>query len=138
MTTSLRAVLDTNVLVSALIGQGPPKRLHELWTAGRFRLIASSEILAEYLKVLAYPKLRGNTEEAARLVNETVMDHIQLVQPAPSKLSHPCRDPDDDKFLRVALAAKADMLITGDKDLLVLSGKYSFAILTPSDSINFF
>jgi putative PIN family toxin of toxin-antitoxin system len=129
----LKVVIDTNVIVSALIGQGPPRRIHELWTSQHFRLTVSPEILNEYLRVLAYPKFRGSPEEAARLVNENILDHVQLVKPPLQKLPHPSRDPKDDMFLRAALAAKADWLVSGDKDLLSLNGKYAFQILGPAD-----
>ncbi len=118
----MRVVLDTNVLVSALISSGGwPDRLYQAWRTGLFELISSEEQLDEFRRVTRYPRLRPFLESAAagamfneiRLLAEIVR-HLPKVEISP--------DPDDNFLLAMAQEGHADYLVTGDKgDLLALS-----------------
>jgi uncharacterized protein len=117
----LRVVLDVNVLVSALLsGAGAPSRLIALWLEGAFELVVSEELLAEVGRALAYPKLREyvSLEDAA--------DFIALLRSTASMLAgaqrqdHVSRDSGDDYLLALAKGS-ASILVSGDRDLLVLA-----------------
>jgi putative PIN family toxin of toxin-antitoxin system len=126
----LRAVLDPNVLVSALLSPaGAPARALLAWVEGRYELVVSPRLLAELTRVLAYPKLSSRVEphDAEQLVDWLARQAILAEDPAdpPSRAA----DADDDYLL--ALAAGEDaLLVSGDKHLLVLADE--FPILSPA------
>jgi uncharacterized protein len=118
----MRAVLDTNVIVSAtLIRGGNEDKVLRAWLRGAFELVLSLEILEEIGRVLSYEKLRRSrwmTEAEVVLLLETLARESILVPGTVSvKVS---RDPEDDKFLAAAVQARAHYVVTGDKDLLDL------------------
>lgn len=128
MTTPLRVVLDTNVVLSALVfpgGQAGQLRLG--WQQGVFVPLVSSACLQELVRVLAYPKFRLSKLDQ----DELLADYLPYAQTVRISLPPPtvpeCRDPMDAPFLHLALAGTAQMLVTGDKDLLVLSDEFKQA-----------
>jgi putative PIN family toxin of toxin-antitoxin system len=127
----VRVLLDTNVLLSALLVRGtPPDRLYEAWRQGRFALVSCERQLEELNRVSRRPVLRERLRpaEAGRLVNEIRRLAI-LCEPVNVASISP--DPDDDFLLAVAEAARADYLVTGDKaDLLSLGCHRATRILT--------
>ncbi len=118
----MRAVLDTNVIVSAtLIQGGNEDRVLRAWLHGAFELVLSLEILEEIGRVLSYEKLRRArwmTEAEVVLLLETLARESVLVPGTATVRAS--RDPEDDKFLAAAVQARAHYVVTGDKDLLVL------------------
>ncbi len=127
----IRAVLDTNVLVSALLFTGPPSRLVPAWQAARVRPVVSAQILDEYLRVLAYPKFELTPAEIRGLIEEELLPFIETVRVKPSAVKQ-LRDPDDAKFIACALAAGVRWLVSGDADLLSLREVESVKIVTVS------
>ena len=127
-----RVVLDTNVVVSALVfREGRLAWLREAWAAGRVVPLVSAETVAELVRVLAYPKLKLSEEETKNVLAH-YMEHAEAVREAGASVRVPeCRDPDDRKFLQLAYAAKADALVTGDADLLALAARSRVSILAP-------
>ncbi|MFO7638901.1 MAG: putative toxin-antitoxin system toxin component, PIN family [bacterium] len=117
-----RLVLDTNVLVSALLFRGEASRLIPLWHRGPCRLAVSRDILREYLRVLAYPRFGLTPDEIRALAGEHILPWCDAFSPAGGPPV--CRDRDDDKFLHCARAARARALITGDADLLALAPRW--------------
>ena len=113
----LRAVLDTNVIVSALILRGSTTRLADLWQEKKFLPLVSKEILEEYFRVLAYPKFRLLTEEIKELVER---QFIAFAEPVEVKEVQKVisEDPSDDIFLACAVSGKAQYLVSGDQHLL--------------------
>jgi putative PIN family toxin of toxin-antitoxin system len=130
----MRAAIDTNVLLSALLWGGAPHALLEHVRNGTVTLISSPTLLAELARVLDRPKfdvvlLSSNTSRAQTLAEVRLL--AEVIDPPP--LAQPvCRDPDDDAVL--ALAAQADVLISGD-DLLCLGSFESIPILTPAQAL---
>lgn len=127
----MRTVIDTNVLVSALLSKrSPPAHLVTLWRQGYFTLLTSVHQLEELRRVTRYPKIRARLTPAlaGRLVNElravaTVLDSLPAVTV--------CRDPWDNYLLGMVEAGGADVLITGDKaDLLSLDRHAGAPIIT--------
>ena len=130
----IRAVLDTNVLLSALLFGGRLEGLHRAWRAGRLRLVLSRETADELLRVMAYPKFRLTRAEITFLFDIELLPFADVVElPASKGGRRWSRDPDDDKFIRCALAGKCARLVTGDDDLLSLKRVGKVAILSPAE-----
>jgi hypothetical protein len=126
----VRAVVDVNVLISAaLSAKGTPAEILRATRDGQFELFVSEMLLMELERSLAYPKLRKHipSERAAAYVN-WVREHASVAEDPGSPPAVGSRDPDDDYLLALAIDRRA-YLVTGDQDLLVLSGE--FPILTP-------
>jgi len=118
-----RVVLDTNVVLSALLfGSGPAARVRAGWQAGLFIPMASRPTAHELVRLLAYPKFKLSAAEQHELLAD-VMPWMQVVRvPVPPPTVPACRDPHDLPFLQLAVAGKAKALVSGDRDLLSLSG----------------
>ncbi len=133
----MRAVIDTNVLIAGLLWRGPAHALLMDVRNGLVSFISSPTLLAELGDVLGRAKFaailtRTNTSRDAALAE--VRRLAEVIEP-PS-LPHPvCRDPDDDEVLALALAAHADVIISGDADLLVLQQFEGIPILDPAQAV---
>lgn len=127
----MRVVLDTNILISALISpQGTTDRLYQAWKNKRFTLVSSEEQLDEFRRVTRYPKLKPYIEPAlaGTMLNELRLLAVVLTTLPKLTVSH---DPADNFLLAMAIAGKADVLTTGDKhDLLHLHAYKSVKILS--------
>jgi putative PIN family toxin of toxin-antitoxin system len=119
----LRAVLDVNVIISALLSRGgSPAAVLRAWQDGQFELIVSPLLLAEFERALAYPKLRRRipAEEADAVVGWLRRAATVAPDPdAPPPISS--RDPGDDYLLALAAAENA-FLVSGDEHLLSPEG----------------
>ena len=118
-----RVVLDTNVVLSALLFRGgPAAQVRTAWMAGQFVPLASSATAQELVRVLAYPKFKLTADEQHDLLAD-YLPWVQIVDiPDPPPATPHCRDPFDVPFLHLAIAGKAHTLVSGDKDLLALAG----------------
>lgn len=128
----LRVVIDTNVVVSALVfRQGRLAWLREAWASGAIVPVVSDETLAELVRVLAYPKLGLETGERKNALTY-YMEHAETLKSPRTRARLPqCRDPKDQMFLRLAYAAKADFVVTGDNDLVALTDASRVPIILP-------
>ena len=115
----IRAVLDTNVVISALLFSGPPSQLVSAWQSSRLRPVVSAPILDEYIRVLAYPKFKLTNAEIRSLLEEDLLPFIETVKVPPSAVPK-IRNPDDAKFITCAATAGVRWLVSGDDDLLSL------------------
>jgi hypothetical protein len=131
----IRVVLDTNVLVSALLFGGTPGKLVELWKTGRIQPLMSGEMVEEFLRVLAYPKLQLSEVEIQYLLYVEVLPYIEMVRvrPAPGVIA---RDPSDDMFLHCVLTAAAKYIVSGDRHLLNLRTHRRIKILSPAEFLS--
>jgi putative PIN family toxin of toxin-antitoxin system len=131
---SLRAFLDTNVLVSALLfNQGRLCWLRSCWQQGQLTPVLAEPTARELLRVLAYPKFRLQAAERERLLEDLLPWCESWTAAIPSS-AHRVRDLHDQVFLDLALAAATPVLVTGDADLLALPETVrSLQILTPAD-----
>jgi uncharacterized protein len=121
----MRALFDTNVVVSALVFSGSLRWLRQAWAAGAITPIVCRETIAELLRVLAYPKFRLDAAERELLLGEYLPFAETAVLPASlPELPVPCRDRDDAVFLHLAITSKADLLVSGDADLTELASAY--------------
>jgi putative PIN family toxin of toxin-antitoxin system len=128
----MRVVLDTNTLISALLFSGTAARLIPLWQSGRITPLISQAILAEYYRVLSYPKFGLAMHEIRALIDEEVLPFTEVVA-AVRRVPSTCRDADDQKFLDCAVAGHAQHLITGDADLPTLTPFHRVLIRTPAE-----
>jgi putative PIN family toxin of toxin-antitoxin system len=132
-----RWVLDTNVVLSALIRPGGTSgRLRLAWQSQRFVPLVSRTTVAELIHVLTYPKFKLAPEEQHDLLADYLPWAETFRIPDPPPTTPACRDPHDVPFLQLALAAKAGALVTGDSDLLVLAPLRGVAIITPAQAID--
>ncbi|WP_297485412.1 putative toxin-antitoxin system toxin component, PIN family [Ferrovum sp.] len=117
----MRVILDTNILVAALIAQnGPPHQLFEAFLADRFTLVTGNMQTEEFSRVTRYPAIRSRIHpaQAGRMLN--AIRALALVIEDPPILSV-SRDPHDDYLFGLAQASEANYLVTGDKaDVLVI------------------
>lgn len=128
----MRVVFDTNAVVSALLFRGESAWLVRHWQDERVVPLASTETAGELIRVLNYPKFGLTSAQVdtvvARFVAYVERVHIFGQAAAPVR----CRDANDQMFLDVALLGNADVLVTGDNDLLSLASVTPFAIESPA------
>lgn len=131
--TPVRPVLDTNVLVSALLFHASALSwLRGAWRSGRIRPLAGRQTTAELIRVLAYPKFALSDGERQDLLDDYLPFCETVAVPKPPPVVPECRDPFDRMFLELALAGRADALVTGDADILALAKVFSVPILSPA------
>lgn len=130
----MRVVLDTNVLVSGIFFKGTPGKIIDAWVDEAFLLFITPAILEEYTLTLGEISLKHDEILAYDWV-QTLAELSHLIPDSKSTLSY-CRDADDDKFIQCAIDAKANYLVTGDKDLTSLAKTFSFQIISPSKFLN--
>lgn len=135
----IRAVLDTNVLMSALITkrESPPSQLYKAFISQKFLLITSSSILAEVEDVMNREnvvKYHKRTPQQRKEVMEQLLTlcYVILESIKPDNVIVE-RDPKDDKFLHTAVEANADYVVSGDNDLLDLKEYKGIKIVSPKD-----
>jgi uncharacterized protein len=126
-----RLVLDTNVILSGVLFPGStPSRA--LLKAQAGEVLASDATLLELVEVMSRARFDRYVERSVRqrLVAEfaNACETVPIISPIRA-----CRDPRDDKFLEVAVHGRADMIVTGDRDLLDLNPFRGIEILTPSE-----
>ena len=132
----MKVVLDTNVLLSGLMfPDGAPGRVVAAWRQARFELVISVPQLAEIGRALAYPKIRRvlawDDQRIEQFIRQLYI-RAEIVDLAGTLVEVP-GDSDDIPILATLVAAKADVLITGDGDLLALRDRY--AIQTPAEFV---
>ncbi len=133
----MRIVLDTNILIGALITKGtPPDRLYRAWLRGEIELVTSTAQIAEVADVLARPRLQKyfDAGEAAAIVENIDTRALILDDPPDVDLSP---DPKDNPILAAAIAGKADLIVSGDKKhMLALGAVEGIPIVTARDALD--
>jgi putative PIN family toxin of toxin-antitoxin system len=128
---ALRAVLDTNIALSALLfahSRLAPIRL--AWQASRFTPLVSTATTAELIRVLSYPKFKLSSADRDELLADYLPYCTTVTIPGKAPKIPSCRDPEDLPFLHLSAHARAEVLVTGDRDLLDIRDKTRFAIVT--------
>jgi uncharacterized protein len=130
----LRVILDTNVLISGIFFSGPPYQILKAWRTRTIQLVISSDIFEEYRRVAGllkkqYKKIDIDSILNLVAINSDFINAIKLPEPI-------CDDPDDDKFLACAISGKVDIIVSGDKHLLKLSGYRSILIIKPKEFVD--
>ncbi len=132
----MRIVLDTNVLISGIYFSGYPAKILQAWRSQNIQLVISVEILEEYLNVAERLAIRYPGVEYEGILG-LIVQNAQLVQ-APNLPEPVCEDPDDDKFLACALASNTNIIVSGDSDLLEVSGYCGTQVWTPKAFVSEF
>lgn len=131
-----RVVIDTNLVLSTLVfAQGRLSPLRHAWQDALCQPLVSSITAAELIRVLAYPKFKLSAEDQQELLADYLPYCSTVRMPAKLPATPECRDKFDLPFLQLAVAGKADYLVTGDQDLLVLAGKFACPIITADQFI---
>lgn len=130
----MRIVLDTNVLVSGAFFGGFPARVVDACAQGRVELVVTPEIWTEYVRVgevftRSHPTPLFSQLLALLATRAKVMKAAQLDTPV-------CRDQHDDMFIACTLAAGADCIVSGDKDLLDARVRAVVNVLTPREFLS--
>lgn len=124
----IRAVLDTNILVSGFLFGGPPRDVIRLAVEKRFEIALSNELMDELTEVLRRPKFRVKRPPHALILSQ--LEEIAVkVKPQRSK-SYTLRDQDDHIVLDCAIAARANYIITGDRDFLAYGQVAEIPVVT--------
>ncbi len=129
---TLRVVLDSNVVLSALLfSSGSLSWLRIAWMRGRFVPLASRATIDEIVRVLTYPKFGLGPEE----ISQVLADYVPFVEtvpfPAEGVGAPAAADPDDQRFLDLALAGGASLLVTGDRALLAVGTAGEVRVISP-------
>jgi putative PIN family toxin of toxin-antitoxin system len=131
----LKAVLDTNVIVSAIItGKGVPSQLLQAWRKQEWVLVVSPSLLQEVQRVLSVPKIA----QVYAVTRQDIADLIRLFTSRATIVSEnltiprTVRDPEDDHILACAKEGQADYIVSGDQDLLTLTSYEGIPIVTPA------
>lgn len=133
----VRLVLDTNTVVSALLWRGPPSLLLDAARRGEVALHTSSALLAELARVLGRRKFLGPIERFGVSLDGLIEGYAELAPlvHAPQIAPVVFADPDDDHVLACAIAAKADLVVSGDSDLLKLGQYQGIPIVSPAEAL---
>lgn len=128
----IRAVADTNLLVTYLLTHRPPVATlidHHL-AKGDFVLVTAPELVAELDRVLAYPRLQRYYSEEERVRFVALVLALSEVVELPESIPRICRDPDDDRVIACAVTGEADVIASGDEDLLAVGRVGDIRVLT--------
>lgn len=135
----MKAVVDTNNLISGSLWQGTSAQFLEAAASGKVELVLSPKLLAEFAEVVSRPKFaarvaaRGTTpDELARKLAE----EVTIVSPVILSLPPELRDPKDLHVLECAVAAQADAIVSGDEDLLTMKTFQGIPILTVRQALD--
>lgn len=131
-----KVVLDTNILISAILFGGNPREILKLVIQGRINAFISPALVREFQDVLARPKFRLRPEDCFLIYKEIEVLLITVFPKTTINVVH--ADPDDNAVLECALAAQADTIITGDPHLLDLAEFKGIRIVTPATYLNHF
>jgi len=127
---SPRIVFDTTTVVSALIfPRGSLAWLRQHWREKNCVPLISRATAAELTRVLSYPKFRLSRSDQQELLAD-YLPYCEVIQTT-GKCAEICRDPNDQPFLDLAQSGNAEVLVSGDQDLLALSRRTSFRIESP-------
>jgi putative PIN family toxin of toxin-antitoxin system len=130
-------VLDTNIILSALIFNGDtPRALRKAWQRRRLQALVSKVTVTELIRVLAYPKFHIDADDREQLLAD-YLPYCRVVTVPPGITGLPiCRDPFDPPLLELAAAGNTDYRVTGDQDLLVIADSLPFTIVTASELLS--
>lgn len=135
----MRLVLDTNVVASALLWGGVPRLLLQAAHEKRVELFTSTALLAELTNILGRRKFEAKIEASLFSIDQLVDRYAELaalVRPAP--LPRVAPDPDDDVVIATALAAQAEMIVTGDRSLLSVATYQGIQFATVREAVQTF
>lgn len=137
----MKAVLDTNVFISAFLWQRYAKEIFVFAEDNEAQICVNQELLDEFQHVLEYSKFKGCLEKVGKTPSEIIDEFLEIVKIYPSLKFESViikEDPADDKILSCAVSSGADVIISGDKHLLNLKFFEGITILTPRQFLDKF
>lgn len=136
MSSILRVVIDTNLVLSALVFGKKVAQLRFSWQNRQFIPLISKATTTELIRVLAYPKFKLTKSEQEELLSDYLPYCETVKMPQNLPIIPRCRDKFDEPFLLLAKVAKADYLVTGDRDLLSIEDDFFCSIITMEQFLN--
>ena len=139
MSAAVRVVLDTNVILSALVFRaGAAGQVRQAWQRGLVLPLASTATVQELVRVLAYAKFRLSKAEQDELLADYLpyAETVRIPQPPPTVPD--CRDVLDLPFMHLAMEGKAQVLVSGDRDLLAIAAEFERTSACPIVSLEVF
>ena len=130
----VRAVLDTNVLVSSLIAAGgAPRQILDAWAEGHYTLVTSLYLVEELVHVLSYPRIAERLQLDDAELAGVLAGLLARAEGTSGQLDLPgvTRDAKHDAVVACAVEGKADYIVSSDRDLLVLSAYHGIRVVTP-------
>ena len=132
----MRLVLDTNVVIAGLLWQGPPQQLLAATIDGAVELFTTPLLLEELARALTYPRFTRRLLQYETSAQALVEHYTALVNTISAPAIPPtARDPDDDAVLACALAAQANLIVSGDQDLLTLQQYQGIKIVNAKEAL---
>jgi hypothetical protein len=132
----LRVVVDTNVIVSSALKGGLPRKIWIAFREGKITLVLSSSMLEELIKVFRRPKFANLiSKEETKKILLFIELFAEFVEPTMNITL--CRDSADNHILSTAFSAKANFIVTGDKDLLSIKTFHKIPIITPKGFLTY-
>ena len=133
----MQLVLDTNVVIAGMLWKGPPRLLLEAAAEGSVRLATSAALIDELAQALRYRKLAKRLSGLKLSASAIVARYALMSEPiAPASIARTVTsDPDDDHVLACALAAKADLIVSGDSHLLNLKAYQGIPIVAAAEAV---
>lgn len=130
----MRAVIDTNVLVSGIHWAGPSEDVLHAWFLGKFELVSSAQIVGEFVAVMEKFEIPMNPDDILWW-KSLIVQNSAVVEPEVT-VDVVARDPEDNKFIEAALKGKAEYIISLDKDLLDVGSYQGIKIITPKSFLS--
>ena len=130
----MKIVLDTNVFISGIFFSGPPYQILKAWQNQELQIIISLDILDEYFRVSEELSVQFPNADLNPIL-ELITTKTELIEAAVLDEAV-CDDPDDDKFFACAIAGGADLIISGDKHLLKMSGYQRIEVVRPRQFVD--
>lgn len=132
----MRVVLDTNVVASAILWGGTPRVLLQAAREKRIELFTSTAMLAELTDILGRRKFAKKIAASGLTIDQLVDGYAQLAALVrPVAIARTAPDPDDDVIIGTAIAARAELLVTGDKPLLTVAEHQGVRIVGGSEAV---
>ena len=132
----MKVVLDTNVVMSGIFWSGSTEKILKLWSQGKFKLVLSLSVFDEYKEIVQRLSKKYELKSAESILHDIFMGS-DLVEPG-EELVPDCEDIDDIMFLELAVAGRADYLVSGDKHLLKAEKYRGGSVIKPSDFLALF
>ena len=132
----MRLVLDTNVVISGFLWDGPPRRLISYGRKPGVTLFTSASLLAELIDTLSRPKFEKKIAALLFSPDQLVDLYSELaVVVRPNHVPRLAPDPDDDVVIGTALAARAEFIVTGDRTLLAVMHYQDIRIVSVTEAL---
>jgi len=136
----MRVVVDTNVLISGLFfPDSHPGQVVRGWLSGSYEAVVSFALVTEYVEVILRPKFERFGPEVTRmrtLLQLLTLSNVVVASERTVPAIPPVRDKKDVAVVRCAVQGRADTIVTGDRDLLVLGKVDGVQVLTPQEFLN--